>query len=983
MRILHIGLRNLNSLQGDHAIDLREEPLASAGLFAITGRTGSGKTTLLDALTLALYGRAARYGSESNPENVMSRHTGECRAEVVFEVPQGRFRAVWERHRARKRPDGQLRPPRRYVYDANEQPIAQKIGEADEAIRRLIGLDYDRFLRSALLAQGEFARFLRANANERAELLESLTGTDIYTRLSRLAHSEAGRRQADLEQKQQILARIQVLGDEERTALVASIEADQSAIARLANLLANGEQMLADISALEGARARETNAVRALELVDRDRAGARDDLERLRKHRATLPFAEALTRLDGAEQTLRAATSELRSAHTKVDDSRTATRDASVVLHACIQDALAASRTAKSAAAVEAAKGATLAGEARAWIEQHASDAGLADSMGDLAAAITGLQSARQRASRSWGAWRSSAARILPDSAAALPESLIACDGEDLQASMSSFLEACDSSLAVQVEAEAELERQAQLKEDHLTKARLVASLEDHRAKLEPGQPCPLCGALDHPWAAEGEAPSIEMRTLEEELERARGTLQREREARTAFASTLGDLKRDRAPTLDELESAIEQQSHLHERLSSFDVPAPDWGAEDTLREALQSRDRAYRDHVKAEEDAIKARDAAQRQADEASRVLSELETKRSRLTPLPDMQALPVAPAKGWPPVPEAEAALAAAREQEATAAARLDERKDIEKRARAALAEVLAPLTTAVGETEFETIDTLRAARLASERATSIEAADRALTERQTAANALRIQARVDIQGLLDKNVLEGEAAIAFKTEQDGFKSERDRLLRQEAENRSRLKADDTARRQREEQERQLQEGHAALVVWNRVRELIGSHDGSKFRRYAQGISLDVLTRHANGHLSRLTDRYRIRRDEDGELNLNVVDLHQAEVTRPMASLSGGESFLVSLALALGLSDLAGRTVRIDSLFIDEGFGSLDPETLEVAIDALESLRQHRKTVGVISHVELLKERIATQIIVEKRAGGTSAVRVIPRLP
>ncbi len=97
-------------------------------------------------------------------------------------------------------------------------------------------------------------------------------------------------------------------------------------------------------------------------------------------------------------------------------------------------------------------------------------------------------------------------------------------------------------------------------------------------------------------------------------------------------------------------------------------------------------------------------------------------------------------------------------------------------------------------------------------------------------------------------------------------------------------------------------------------------------------------------------------------------------------MASLSGGESFLVSLALALGLSDLAGRTVRIDSLFIDEGFGSLDPETLEVAIAALESLRQNHKTVGVISHVGLLKERISTQIIVEKQAGGVSKIRVVP---
>ena len=96
-------------------------------------------------------------------------------------------------------------------------------------------------------------------------------------------------------------------------------------------------------------------------------------------------------------------------------------------------------------------------------------------------------------------------------------------------------------------------------------------------------------------------------------------------------------------------------------------------------------------------------------------------------------------------------------------------------------------------------------------------------------------------------------------------------------------------------------------------------------------------------------------------------------------MASLSGGESFLVSLALALGLSDLAGRTVRIDSLFVDEGFGTLDPETLEIAIAALETLRQDNKTVGVISHVGLLKERISTQIVVEKLAGGVSKIRIV----
>ena len=137
-------------------------------------------------------------------------------------------------------------------------------------------------------------------------------------------------------------------------------------------------------------------------------------------------------------------------------------------------------------------------------------------------------------------------------------------------------------------------------------------------------------------------------------------------------------------------------------------------------------------------------------------------------------------------------------------------------------------------------------------------------------------------------------------------------------------------------------------------------------------------MLFRSANRHLVRLSDRYRVRRRAGEELDLEVEDLHQAGAFRPMASLSGGESFLASLALALGLSDIAGRTVRIESLFIDEGFGSLDSDTLDVAISALETLRQDNKTVGVISHVDLLKERIATQIIVEKQAGGISTLRV-----
>jgi len=166
--------------------------------------------------------------------------------------------------------------------------------------------------------------------------------------------------------------------------------------------------------------------------------------------------------------------------------------------------------------------------------------------------------------------------------------------------------------------------------------------------------------------------------------------------------------------------------------------------------------------------------------------------------------------------------------------------------------------------------------------------------------------------------------------------------------------------------------------LFRWEKLAHLIGSADGKKFSKFAQGLTLSFLTQLANRHLQKLSDRYQILKSNDKDLELQIVDLYQAEVIRPMASLSGGESFLVSLALALGLSDLAGNKTRINSLFIDEGFGTLDADTLDVAITALENLQASGKTIGIISHVEALKERIGTQIEVSKQAGGYSKIRV-----
>jgi len=179
--------------------------------------------------------------------------------------------------------------------------------------------------------------------------------------------------------------------------------------------------------------------------------------------------------------------------------------------------------------------------------------------------------------------------------------------------------------------------------------------------------------------------------------------------------------------------------------------------------------------------------------------------------------------------------------------------------------------------------------------------------------------------------------------------------------------------------EQTKELEKIEAEFAIWTKLNELIGSADGAKFKKIAQSITLDWLLYLANQHLMVLNKRYLLVRDQNKQLQLNVIDQYQGNVVRSVATLSGGESFIVSLALALGLSSLASQRISIDSLFLDEGFGTLDEESLEVALDALSRLQNSGKMVGIISHVKALKERIPVQIQVISKGDGVSSVEVV----
>jgi exonuclease SbcC len=292
-----------------------------------------------------------------------------------------------------------------------------------------------------------------------------------------------------------------------------------------------------------------------------------------------------------------------------------------------------------------------------------------------------------------------------------------------------------------------------------------------------------------------------------------------------------------------------------------------------------------------------------------------------------------------------------------------------------RSRLADQERGFLTDLGSIGFEDEASFLNARLPTEEREQLAQRARALREEQ-----------VRLDGLMSEKqrALSEEQATAPTTEGlETLKDQREELDQVLTTLNQRLGAVEEqlveAARARQTQAKALEERdklRADKQLWDDLHDLIGSHDGKKFRNYVQALTFDAVIGHANQQLQHMSDRYLLIRDPAEPLELSVVDAYQAGEIRSAKNLSGGESFIVSMALALGLSRMASRTVRVDSLFLDEGFGTLDEDALDTALATLAALRQEGKLIGVISHVPALKERISTRISVAPRPGGRSEV-------
>jgi exonuclease SbcC len=265
---------------------------------------------------------------------------------------------------------------------------------------------------------------------------------------------------------------------------------------------------------------------------------------------------------------------------------------------------------------------------------------------------------------------------------------------------------------------------------------------------------------------------------------------------------------------------------------------------------------------------------------------------------------------------------------------------------------------------------------ARLSCEELDSLQKLQNRLKEEKAELTALHKDKEATLQ-LEKEKQLSQKSTKELQNHLDELKKQLESFQEKTIAAKEQLKINSSSKAKSKEQLETIASQKKVVGRWNRLHMLIGSADGKKFRNFAQGLTFEMMVAHANFHLSKMNNRYILVRDLQHPLDLNVIDTYQADEIRSTKNLSGGESFLVSLALALGLSRMASQNVRVDSLFLDEGFGTLDEDALESALNTLSGLHDENKLIGIISHVIALKERIPLQIEIIPGGNGKSSIR------
>lgn len=1007
MKILKIEFENINSLKGFHEIDFSKEPFVTNSLFAITGPTGSGKSSLLDVISLALFNQVPRLGKISRSEiqstgAILTRNQKNSMARVTYECINGIFSSQWSIEINR---NGNLNDYEMEIHDHHSGKLLDlKKSMVPGKNEELIGLNYDQFIKAVLLAQGEFAKFLRAKKDERGELLEKITGTGIYRRLGIKAFEKNREANQEIQEQQNEIKVIQndLLEDDKITQHGSDLkiktkqcEDHQKEIEQLKKSIQLKQDIEEHKKEIHKQKQIESSALEDLRKFDGENGLP------LKQHEKVQPQADNLRNWKQLNNNLQKAyevkeklgqatkanleqqEKVLKQSATLIGVSVTA-ENISEKLNIFRDKVLDLQETRRTKLSSYTSKKDQLLTELR--------DTPIDFYEQDLEASITNFSSELKKTNRSIEVI-SQDLNIDPSNdlreiqqktktaiKTAREASKVFLHIENRDSEIKNIKKELKKDEPVYLELpekikenktlydtlKLKLQNAQQKKELEVTKA----SLEDLRKKLKDGEACPLCGSEHHPYAHEEDLTDNELDKEIADLELKSHSANR-------------DLLRLEA----EFSSLEKRRKELGENLENLQL-------EQQRSKAIFANDYQHFESIGSRKELEKITETLETKLDAITHLENQVKITRAIKNAIPLAKELKDIISQGKALKKELDKIYSGNNIQQdvqqisdAWIKLRQDysnfgERAEENEKQVTALSNNISRIKTELNEF------------IADSGYKNIEEAYKALMP-ESEASKLR-----DEKQQISKRIDNSRASLKLLNEQlNKFQAldsdtEKEKLQQQLEEMNSHLTSlsneckelERILKNQKDREKRmkvlqeQIKEKEKQTKRWRMLNELIGDSKGKMFNDFAQDLTLSHLLSLANIRLKDLNDRYLIDKPKEEEDDgLIAIDEHMGGQRRSIKTLSGGETFILSLSMALALSDLASKNVDINSLFIDEGFGTLDPETLDQTLDTLEKLQaESSKTIGVISHVESLKERITTQIQLSRNGQGYSSLTV-----
>lgn len=995
MKIEKVIIENINSIEKAE-ISFSTGILAKEPLFLITGETGSGKSTILDAITLALYDKSPRYENTKNKEktenglttmqsttNALRKGTNDGKAELWFGIGNERYIATWQMHRTRNGKYDMTNRRKLEVVKGEERIVLEtKIDTVNQRVAELVGLTYDQFVRSVMLAQGQFNTFLTSEKAKQTEILEMLTGTEVYSKIADMVgkHKNEAKNEADKSAELYNSLNKNILSDEELALLndeltknneiLAQKEAEikklEEALRKLENLeklhldIENSKSQLADLQASYEKMLEEKSELKKksdeLKVQIDAQSGKKAMFEQI-----TL-IISMLKEVEEADNKIVTCDKEIES----LQKQRTIQESELLEL----SEKLKKAAVAQSEANVAYEK-CNLELE-KANIEQLNADYNKHDE-----------EKKRQEERK---AKCQSVIRILKDYN--IKQQFIDAKREEIFELKYNFKE-CETDFSAK-------ETVFKAKDaEYLTQKNMVDDyIKSLRSKLKEGEPCPLCGSTSHQYHDE-EVVSTLFRTIETAWKDARDEMEKAKDVmikadnNVKLAQQSIDNEEKAQKNLDnelkklcngnpvyDLEKLEKGEKACDEKITAEELIIKELDKQKLEAQKLQKLlQQCLKDKNKADETYKNIENQCNKLKNEIAEIDGKIKNKKelaeqmtkSRFEKLERANKLIVnekwedewrksseefysklqKTADDWRQLNDSFAKIDSEIikiDEIANGIRRIDgiERVD-EFKGKVAVTQIdKSNLVSGFSKVVFNLIEK-------SEQAKAIENQLCGESVEEAKAQALMaLRALMALKAAQSETITELRAKLSLNTQNTASaKAAKDDL---EAKNRQ-------------------------LSLWTQLATAIGTTQSDNFRDVAQAYTMRILLDQANYFLRKLSQRYELT-CYSNSLAIMVLDKEMGGELRSASSLSGGETFLVSLALALGLASLNDENLNIDMLFIDEGFGTLDGESLEMAVQALENMQKFGKKVGIISHVDSLKDRIPAQIQVTRRGKAASEV-------